>query len=185
MPTDKEGGPAMNRIDKMLRVTTLATLCIGIALLMTTAMALAKAGIDKAKLVGSWTLVSVDNTLPDGKAVRGFGSNDGVVIFEANGRFVQFLARSDLPKFTSSNRNTGTSDENKAIVQGSLAFYGTYTVNSKDGTVTFHIERSTFPNWNGTDQQRAITLLSAKELKWHNPAATIGGTTETVWTRNK
>jgi len=175
----------MNRMNKMLTVTTLAMLCIGIAVSTTGALAQAKAKISKARLVGSWTLVSIDNTLPDGKTVRGFDQNDGVVIFEANGRFVQFLARSDLPKIASNNRNTGSPDENKAIIQGSLAFYGTYTVNAGDGTVTFHIERSTFPNWNGSDQKRIITSLTAKELKWHNPAATIGGTTETDWKRSK
>jgi len=41
-------------------------------------------------------------------------------------------SRSDLPKFASNNRNDGTSDEYKAIVQGSIAHFGTYTVNEAD-----------------------------------------------------
>ena len=67
------------------------------------------------------------------------------------------------------NRNTETPDENKAVVQASLALFGTYKVN-KDGTMTLRIDRSSFPNWNGTDQSRTVTTLTDKELTWHNPA---------------
>ena len=169
---------------KMLAKTSIAMLCVGVALTLTDATAQGIKKIDKTKLVGSWTLVSINNTLPDGKTMQGFGSNDGVVVFEANGKFVQALARSDLPKFASNNRSTGSPDENKAVIQGSLTLFGTYTA-TDDGALTLHMERSTFPNWNGTDQKRTITSLTANELKWHNPAATIGGTTDTVWKRTQ
>jgi len=33
-----------------------------------------------------------------------------------------------------------------AIVQGSLAYFGTYSVSETDKTITSHIESSTFPN---------------------------------------
>jgi hypothetical protein len=45
--------------------------------------------------------------------------------------------------------------------------------------------RSTFPNWNGLDQKRLITSLTADELKCTNPAASVGGTAELVWKRVK
>ena len=156
--------------------TTIAMLSVGIVLALPHAMAQGMSKIDKTKLVGSWTLVSINNTLPDGKTMQGFGSNDGVVVFDSNGRFVQALARSDLPKIASNNRSTASPDENKAIVQGSLTLFGTYTV-TDDGALTLHMERSTFPNWNGSDQKRTITSLTANELKWHNPGASVGGTT--------
>jgi hypothetical protein len=35
------------------------------------------------------------------------------------------ITRSDVPKFASDSRNTGTSEENKAAVQGSIAYFGT------------------------------------------------------------
>ena len=164
--------------------TTIAMLSVSAALALPHAMAQGMSKIDKTKLVGSWTLVSINNTLPDGKTMQGFGSNDGVVVFEANGRFVQALARSDLPKIASNNRSTASTDENKAIVQGSLTLFGTYTA-TDDGALTLHMERSTFPNWNDSDQKRTITSLTANELKWHNPGASVGGTTETVWKRNQ
>jgi len=173
----------MHRI-RMLCITTLAMLCVGIALTMTDALAQGTSKVDTTKLVGDWTLVSVNNTFPDAKTVQSFGPNDGIMVFGANGRFVEALARPDIPNFASNNRNTGSSDENKAVVQGSVMFFGTYTV-SEDGTLTLHIERSTFPNWNGTVHTRTITSLTADELKWHNPLATVGGTTETTWKRTR
>src|ERR1700719_4625387 len=98
---------------KMFGKATIAMLCVSGTLALTHAMAQGTSKIDKAKLVGSWSLVSINNTLPDGKTMQGFSSNDGVVVFEASGRFVQALARSDLPKFASNNRSTGSPDENK------------------------------------------------------------------------
>jgi hypothetical protein len=171
----------MNK-NRLLIIALMALLGFGFA--MTDAMVAGMSKVNKKQLVGSWALVSITNTLSDKRTIQGFGQNDGVVIFERNGRFVQTLTRSDLPKFASNNRNTGTPDENKAVIQGSLSLFGTYTINN-DGALTLHIDRSTFPNWNGTDQKRAITSLTGNELKWHNPVATVGGTTETVWKRTK
>jgi Lipocalin-like domain len=138
--------------------------------------------IDKRQLVGTWVLVSNTPTSPN---ARTFGPNDGVAIFEANGRFALSLVRSDLPKIASNNRDTGTPDENKAIVQGSIAYFGTYSVSEADDTVTLHIERSSFPNWNGTDQKRLIISLTSNEFKYTNPAASVGGTAELAWKRVK
>jgi hypothetical protein len=162
-----------------LTVLTVLTLTCCLA----TTGASAQAGkINEKDLVGTWTLVSIQNTLPDGKKAEGFGAGDGMAVFDSNGKFVQALSRHDIPKVASNNRNTATPEEGKAIVQNSLILYGTYSFDSA-GMLILHVDRSTFPNWNGTDQKRKITSLTANELKWHNPAASIGGTTETTWKR--
>jgi Lipocalin-like domain len=51
--------------------------------------------------------------------------------------------------------------------------------------LTLHIERSSFPNWSGTDQKRIIRSLTADELKYTNPSASVGGTAELAWKRVK
>jgi hypothetical protein len=106
-------------------------------------------------------------------------------MFDRSGHFVQVLARADMPKFASNNRNTGTADENKAVVQGSLAIYGTYAASPKDGTITLHVDRSSYPNWSGGDQKRIVTSLTASELKWDVPAPSIGGSSSASWKRSK
>jgi len=163
-----------------LATITIATL-LALAFYPTKATA-QQANISKTLLVGTWTLVSNTTTSPSAKP---FGQNDGVAIFESNGRFSLQLIRSDLPKFASNNRDTGTADENKAVLQGSISYFGTYSVNEADGIVTLHIERCSFPNWTGTDQKRLIVSLNADELKYKNPGASVGGTAELAWKRAK
>jgi hypothetical protein len=76
---------------------------------------------DKEQLVGSWMLLSL--TAGEGaNQARPYGPNPkGTMMVDANGRFSITVLRSDLPKFVSNNRITATPDENKAIVQGSIA----------------------------------------------------------------
>src|SRR6201993_5326464 len=71
-------------------------------------------------LVGAWTLVSI--TLEkDGKKTDFYGPNpQGQLMYDANDVF-PLSEPVDLPKFASNNRESGTPEENKDIVQGSLA----------------------------------------------------------------
>jgi Lipocalin-like domain len=164
----------MNRIQGSL----LALLCAGI-----TMHSGSVAAQTQQNLVGTWSVVSVDNVSPDGRRVQAFGSNPkGQLILDANGRFSLQLIRPDLPKYSKNNRNEGTPEEYKATVQGLISYFGTYSLSGKD--LVFHVDASSFPNWNGTEQKRTITV-SGDELKWHNPAASTGGTAELVWKRAK
>jgi hypothetical protein len=90
-------------------------------------------------------------------------SPQGQQIVDASGHYSLVIIRSDLPKFASSNREAGTPEENKAVVQGSIAFFGTYTVDEAAKTLTQHVDSCTFPNWNGTDRKLSFTL-SGDEL---------------------
>ena len=138
----------------------------------------------KEQLVGTWTYVSVDTVRPDGSRVPMFGPNPtGLAIFDSNGRYLLLTARTGLPKFEANNRMGGTAAESEAVVQGSIAHFGRYTVNESEKTITFQIQTSTFPNWNGTKQSRPITL-SGDELRW-TTAASSGGTAEVILKRAK
>src|SRR5207245_7025541 len=106
----------------------------------------------------------------------------GILIVDANGRYVIAFSRADLPKVASNNRTTATAEENKAIVGGSLTHFGTLSINAADKTFTFKIETATFPNWNGTEQKRPFTV-TGDELKYTVAAASGGGTATVVWKR--
>lgn len=97
-------------------------------------------------------------------------------------RFSIVVARADLPKFASGNRVQGTPEENKAVVHGSLGYFGTYSV--ADKAITLKIEAGTFPNWTGTEQKRPLTI-TGDEMKWTVAAGSGGGTVELVWKRIK
>jgi hypothetical protein len=108
----------------------------------------------------------------------------GILTVDANGRYVLAVARAGLPKVASNNRTTATPEENKAIVQGSVTHFGTLSVNAADKIIAFKIETATFPNWDGTEQQRPFTL-TGDELTYTVPAQSGGGTGTVVWKRAK
>jgi hypothetical protein len=135
-------------------------------------------------LVGTGSPVSVVNTRPDGSTVYPFGPKPkGILVFESNGRFAIILNRDDLPKFASNNRFAGTAEENKSIVQGSFAYFGTYTVTNK--VVRMHVEGGTWPSWTGTELERLVISFSAVEMSWTDPTPTIGGKVINAWARTK
>jgi hypothetical protein len=134
------------------------------------------------ELAGVWTLLSSDTVNPDGRRTPTLGTNPtGNLIFTEDGHFLWLLLSKDLPKFASNNRATGTPEENAAVVRGSIAVYGTYSVVGTD--LMFSIEQSTFPNWQGSRQKRTITTFTSGELKWINPAGSTGGVAELVFRR--
>jgi Lipocalin-like domain len=144
------------------------------------------AGSFAQQIQGNWVLVSIVNE-QDGKKIDVFGPNPrGSFILTPDGRFSMILMRTSLPKFASNSRIKGTNEENQAVVQGSLADFGRYAVESeKDKTLTLTIEGCTFPNWDGQTQKR-IVIVQGDELRvtQHNPAIG-GGTNYIVWKRAK
>ena len=128
----------------------------------------------KEQIVGSWTYAANETVRPDGSRVKTFGDNQsGLVIFGADGRYVSLVGRSGVPKFASNSRTAGSPEENKAVVQGSIATFGRYSINEGDRTLTLNIEYSTFPNWTGTEQKRPLTI-TGDELKYIVAAASAG-----------
>ena len=144
-----------------------------------------KANDFEQQIQGNWTLVSIYNEL-DGKKSDVFGPNPrGSLILTPDGRFSFVVMAASLPKFAANNRVKGTPEENQAVVQGSVAYFGTYkTVNEKEKTVSLQIEGSTFPNWDGQNQTR-VMLVVGDEMKLTNPVAAVGGTNHLVWRRAK
>lgn len=135
------------------------------------------------QVVGTWSYISVDIVQPDGKRVPLFGARPhGLAVFDRGGHYILMTARDGQPRFASTNRMEGTAEENRAAVQGNIAHFGTYSVNESDKTITFRIESSTFPNWNGTEQKRPVTV-TGDELKWVTPASTGTGFAEVVLKR--
>jgi len=128
----------------------------------------------KKEIVGAWTVVSVVNE-QDGKKTELFGSQPkGLFIFTADGHFSTGIVRQGRAKFAKNDRMSGTEDENKASVQGTIATFGTYTVNEKDKTITVNIAGSNFPNWDGTSQTRTAEI-KGNDMKYTNPTPSTGG----------
>jgi len=124
-------------------------------------------------IVGAWALVKADAYGP---------APLGLFTFDANGHFSALLMRSDLPKYAANNRTQGTPEEYKATVEGSLGYFGTYSISGTD--LKLHIVGSTFANWNGTDQTRPGLSVTADEMKYTQPTPSGGGPVQQVtWRR--
>ena len=139
----------------------------------------------KAQFVGTWALVSIQYVRPDGRKIEPFGPNaKGMLVFDATGHFATQAMSSDRPKFASDNRMIGTPEEYKAVSQGVVAYFGTYTVDEAHRIVTLHIERSSFPNWEGTDQKRVFSFVN-DELHYTAASSTANPaeSAQLVWKR--
>jgi Lipocalin-like domain len=172
----------MNR-RTILATTTTALLCLATALSAGDSLAQQKSL--QGQLVGTWTLVSSDQVLPDGSKLKQFGANPkGINVFDANGRFFLMVASAGNARIASKDPSNKTnSQEEGGLIVESIAYYGTYTVNEAEKVVFLHLDASTFPNQIGTDQKRTITSLTVDELKYSNPAAISGVEVQQVWKR--
>jgi hypothetical protein len=144
-----------------------------------------KAADLRQQIIGAWTLVNVVLE-QGGTKSEPFGPNPkGIATWDANGNFTNILFRADLPKVASNSRLAPTPEEGKALAAGMLVTYGKYSISDEDGGVTLKIEASSFPNWNGAEQKRTITV-TGDEMRVINPTPPSGGgSAYIVWRRVK
>jgi hypothetical protein len=120
-------------------------------------------------LVGAWRLLSWENQAADGRVTYPMGTDAlGYLIYTADGRFSVMISRAGRPGFAANDLFGGTMPEQAQAVEGFVAYAGRYRF---DGDrVVHHVELSLFPNWVGSDQERAVELsgdrliLSARPL---------------------
>jgi hypothetical protein len=163
----------------------------------------------QSKLVGCWRLTAADKVLPGGKEVADYGTDPrGVAIFTADGHYVIEIFRSEHLKFALGDRTKGTPEEYKDAVLSTSCHFGTYTVtytvdepgftaeDYKDadlsansyiideakGTIAFHTERASYPNWDETIRVTNFTLEGDK-LTWQSPPRPDGVVPVSVFSR--
>lgn len=174
------------KLMKLIRRSFLLAPCLMWLMLASGSNAVAAPqGTPAEAIVGTWKLVRVDNLMPDGTRVELYGASpQGLLMFDAHGRYSLQILRAGRSKFASSDKAKGTSQEYADAVRGSNAHFGRYTVNDADKTITFNIENASFPNWEGTKQTRSF-VLSNGDLTYSVPTPTSGGNAigEVQWRR--
>jgi len=84
-----------------------------------------------------------------------FGPNmKGLLMFDANS-FSLLMIGGDRAK----------TNDPRTPVGPMVAYYGTYSINDADKVLTYHIERSSWPNFEGQDQKRIVTI-SGDEMSY-------------------
>jgi hypothetical protein len=111
----------------------------------------------KEQLVGAWTLASVYDQGQDGKKNEPWGPDvKGSLMFSPTGRFSLFIV--------SANRDKSTSNNPRTPVGQVVGYFGTYTVDETAKTYTYHIERATFPQWDGTNRTATVESIAASDM---------------------
>jgi Lipocalin-like domain len=164
-----------------LRVIFVACAMAALASSMMTFEALGQKQSFKEQLVGTWTLLSWEQKKSDGTKLERYGiSPIGVAFFDADGRYIITVMRSDRAKYANDARGQSTPEENKETADGTITYFGTYSASETDGSIAIHVEGSSFPNWNGTDQKRFGAISGSKlTLTVRSPAGDIN----VIWKR--
>jgi len=120
----------------------------------------------KEALVGAWRILIIDAVNADNTQTPLMGPNPaGTLIFSPNGQYSEQIVRTnDRVRFASNDRLKGTPQEVKAAAEQIITHFGTWSVDEGSKTLTFRIEASSFPNWDGTTQKRTITALNPNDV---------------------
>ena len=117
-------------------------------------------------IVGTWVLAGADKLLPNGTRVPDYGPNPhGLVVFTSDGYYSVQIYRAEQVKFSSGDKQKGTPEEYKEASLSTSVHFGRYTLDPAKATITFHIDRSSFPNQDDTTQVRPYEIIG-NELSW-------------------
>jgi len=136
------------------------------------------------QLVGTWSLLSWEQKKSDGTKILRYGVGPkGVAFFDAGGHYIITVMRSDRAKYASNGLWQGTPDENKETADGTITYFGTYSVSDADSSISIKVEGSSFPNWNGTEQKRFVAITGDQLTLTVRPPG--GDVVDVVWNRAK
>jgi hypothetical protein len=115
----------------------------------------------KERLIGAWSLVSIYDRLADGKDHDVWGAGMmGSLMFSPSGRVsLQLIA---------ANRDTTAMKDPRTPIGPAIGYFGGYSTNEAASTFTFHIERCTYPKWDGVDRTAKIETLTESDLIFTN-----------------
>ena len=64
---------------------------------------------------------------------------------------------------------------------GTITYFGTYSISEADSSIAIHVEGGSFPNWNGTDQKRFVAIAGEQLTLTVRPTA--GDIVDVIWKR--
>jgi len=166
---------------------TILSICTIMAFAMIPGAGAAQQKSFKEQLVGIWTALSAETTGPNGAKQQFYGAPaKGILILDAGGIYAQVLARPGRPKFKSINRFSldATPEDLKGAVTGTVATFGTWSVNETDKSFSRRPEASLLPNEEGVEQKFSVSL-TGDELKTTSVNSLTGLKTEVVYRRAK
>jgi len=116
------------------------------------------------QIVGTWKLVSTEETMKDGttRPFPAFGPHaQGFLMYQPDGYMCGDLANPDRPKWADPSHPTPA--EKTAVADGTFAYCGRYEIDVKHGQIVHLPEVATDPGYVGSRQIRPY-LLEGRRL---------------------
>jgi hypothetical protein len=118
---------------------------------------LASGGVIRAKLMGTWRLVSYEARQEDGTVSYPMGKDvQGFIMYTPDGYMAAQLMKPGRTVVTSDDVNKIAPNELATAAAGFFAYSGTFEVDETSKTVTHHVRISLIPNWVGGKQKRNV-----------------------------
>lgn len=121
-------------------------------------------------IVGTWRLVKFED-IEDGKVIRRFGERpNGLFVYTADGHVIIQIANPANPACVTEGKKTlpgrkddialavCTPEQLEALLNGSVAYWGTYSVDMSKGIVTHNVVSDVTNGYAGTAQPRPFVL---------------------------
>jgi hypothetical protein len=118
----------------------------------------------KQQVVGTWTLTSGSEKLANGKTIVPWAS--GNLMLDSTGHVAFFVVGKDRPKTVANPR---------VPVGPVIAYYGTYTVDEPTSTLTYNVEFSTSPAFDGAVRKQKVVLSGDTLTTTGSPVKTPDG----------
>ncbi|UCG87960.1 MAG: lipocalin-like domain-containing protein [Gemmatimonadota bacterium] len=132
--------------------------------------------------VGTWGLERIEQRNDAGQWTQSSSRlgppTVGYLMYDSGGNMAVQIMRGDRPRFASDVADEVTSDEAKPALQGYVAYFGTYSVDEDEGSVTHHRIGNIVPNLVGVDAKR-FYMLQDERLTLTIPS----GDVRLIWRR--
>ncbi|TDN93361.1 lipocalin-like protein [Salegentibacter sp. 24] len=140
----------------------------------------------KNNVLGTWKPVKIVVEKNNIKTFPYGPKPAGRLTFTKEMQFLEFIIDSRIPPFESEIRGEGTDEENRNLLNGSLALFGSYTVDEEGNFSGNQVEGSSFPNWVGnvrtTDELNLVVNGDTMTELFYRPS---GAKVEIIWKRLK
>jgi len=133
---------------------------------------------DEDRFIGTWKLASFERRGPDGELGPSANSyRNGLLVYTPTGHMSLQLTRENRQQF----EGRATPEEAQAALYSYIAYYGTFTVNQTQGSITHHRQGHLIPD-RVTDGMRYFRF-SGNRLMLTAPPTGEGMTTTLTWER--
>src|SRR5919198_4653653 len=136
----------------------------------------------KDRFVGTWKLIDVEQRNAKGEVIQPSsaapGSRTGYLIYDPAGYVAVSIMPVGRKKYAGAQP---TEDEAKAAITGYAAYFGTFTINESDSSITHRLQGSLNPGM-AADQKRFFEL-AGNRLTLKPPVSANGNQSRLTWER--